>query len=143
MILQYKNRSLATAIFASALFALVSCNTSVNTIQTPERTGRNVLPIEKIIMNPGLNADLRVDNVKEKMSGDLWTVQVDITNITGSDIEYQYRFEWLDPQGFVVHTPSSTWLPRKAHAGETVAIQGVAPQPNIADFRMKVTQLDR
>ncbi|MBI3818159.1 MAG: YcfL family protein [Planctomycetes bacterium] len=129
-------------LFAPLAFA-AACNTSVNTVQTPSRGGANRIPVEKILFNPELSADLRVDDVREKMSGDHWTIQVNLTNVTGGDIEYQYRFEWLDPQGFLVDTPTSTWLPRKAHAGETLEITGVAPKPNIADFRLKLTNLDR
>lgn len=134
-----------TLHFAGALLllAMPACNSSVNTVQTQARESKNRLPVEKVIFNPGLHADLRVDDVREKMSGDIWIVQIDLTNVTGSDVEYQYRFEWLDAQGFLVSTPTSTWIPRKAHAGETVSIQGTAPMPNIADFRLKITNLDR
>jgi uncharacterized protein YcfL len=131
---------------ASACLLLAACNTSVNTIETRHRTGENIIPrekLEKIIFNPSLHADLAIDAIRESMKGSLWQVQVEFTNVTGGDIEFQYRFEWLDPQGMAVHTPTSTWLPRKILAGETLALTGLAPNPDIADFRLKIAPLER
>lgn len=137
-------RSLKSAPAAALILALAAaCNTSVNTTKTPDRPSENFIPTEKIIMNPSLHADLRIERVREAMSGNLWRIQVDLTNTTGSDQEFQYRFEWFDAQGFLVDTPASTWLPRSIKAGETLAFNGVAPGPNVADFRFKITTIDR
>lgn len=49
---------------------------------------------------------------------------------------FRYRVEWLDADGLLVETKTSTWLPMSATGKSTFSFKVVAPRSNAVDFRM-------
>ena len=49
---------------------------------------------------------------------------------------FRYRVEWLDADGLVIETRTTTWLPASAMGKSPFSLKAVAPNPNAVDFRM-------
>ena len=49
---------------------------------------------------------------------------------------FQYRVEWLDADGLVIGTKTTTWLPMSAAGKSTFTITATAPRVDAVDFKM-------
>ncbi|MBN1796118.1 MAG: YcfL family protein [Sedimentisphaerales bacterium] len=49
---------------------------------------------------------------------------------------FEYRVEWLDSQGLMLETTTSTWLPVSAKGKSTFQFKAIAPTRNAVDFRI-------
>ena len=49
---------------------------------------------------------------------------------------FQYKVEWLDADGLLIETKTSTWLPMSATGKTTFSFKVTAPRTNAVDFRM-------
>jgi len=62
-------------------------------------------------------------------------------NINGHNRSYntkrfRYKIEWLDENGLMVQTKTSTWLPHSATGKSSFSIKAVAPRVEAVQFRM-------
>jgi len=62
-------------------------------------------------------------------------------NINGHNRSYntkrfRYKIEWLDENGLMVQTKTSTWLPHSATGKSSFSIKAVAPRKEAVQFRM-------
>ena len=62
-------------------------------------------------------------------------------NINGHNRSYntkrfRYRIEWLDANGLMIQTKTSTWLPASAMGKSSFSLKAVAPRVEAVDFRM-------
>jgi uncharacterized protein YcfL len=62
-------------------------------------------------------------------------------NINGHNRSYntkrfRYKIEWLDANGLMIQTKTSTWLPHSATGKSSFSIKAVAPRVEAVDFRM-------
>jgi uncharacterized protein YcfL len=62
-------------------------------------------------------------------------------NINGHNRSYntkrfRYKIEWLDANGLMIQTKTSTWLPASATGKSSFSLKAVAPRENAVDFRM-------
>ncbi|MCP4609980.1 MAG: YcfL family protein [Planctomycetes bacterium] len=62
-------------------------------------------------------------------------------NINGHNRSYntkrfRYKIEWLDANGLMVQTKTSTWLPHSATGKSSFSIKAVAPRKEAVQFRM-------
>ena len=49
---------------------------------------------------------------------------------------FRYRIEWLDANGLMIQTKTSTWLPQSAMGKSSFSLKAVAPRVEAVDFRM-------
>ena len=49
---------------------------------------------------------------------------------------FRYRVEWLDGDGLLIETKTSTWLPMSAMGKSPFSLKVVAPRTHAVDFRM-------
>jgi uncharacterized protein YcfL len=49
---------------------------------------------------------------------------------------FRYRVEWLDADGLLIETKTSTWLPMSATGKTPFSFKVTAPRTNAVDFRM-------
>jgi len=49
---------------------------------------------------------------------------------------FEYKVEWLDSQGLIIETTTSTWLPVSAKGKSTFQFKAVAPTRKAVDFRI-------
>jgi uncharacterized protein YcfL len=62
-------------------------------------------------------------------------------NINGHNRSYntkrfRYKIEWLDANGLMIQTKTSTWLPHSATGKSSFSIKAVAPRKEAVQFRM-------
>ena len=49
---------------------------------------------------------------------------------------FRYRVEWLDEDGLIIGTKTTTWLPMSATGKSPFSFKVTAPRTNAVDFRM-------
>lgn len=85
-----------------------------------------------------LAASLKVSDSKVGKSGDLMRVQATITNDSRSSLSFQYKFKWLDKDGFEIAIDGRPWTPLTITPYESKAVQAVAPNPTAQSFKIMV-----
>ncbi len=75
-------------------------------------------------------------NVRKKNG--LLEAQVRGQNASRHDLQFEYRFVWMDADGFPVDTVTSVWKPLNLRARDTAWMNGIAPDPSAVDFQMAV-----
>lgn len=123
-----------TALLASMGIAMlaVSC---VSTAGTQIKS----YPSDRLVRNSRLLADkLRVTDSRKTKVNDLMKVQVTARNTTREDLLFEYRYRWLDANGFEIRTPLSNWNTIECVAKDTMNMTGVAPNAKAEDFELLV-----
>lgn len=93
----------------------------------------------KVIANSLLlNNHIRVVERSTRRVNGLLEAQVRGQNIKGKDVQFEYRFVWLDQDGIRLDTEMTTWKPLALHAKEVALMTGIAPTPEATDFLMAV-----
>jgi len=85
-----------------------------------------------------LDNHIRVVERSTRITNGLLEAQVRGQNITGKDVQFEYRFVWLDKDGMKIDTEMSVWKPLALHAKEIAMMSGLAPTPEAVDFLMSV-----
>lgn len=85
-----------------------------------------------------LAASLEITDSKVGYSGDLMKAQVTIKNGSRSDLNFQYKFKWLDNDGFEIAIDGRPWEPLSITAYESKSVQAIAPNPTAKSFRILV-----
>jgi uncharacterized protein YcfL len=87
--------------------------------------------------NSGVLADsLSISNTKIGYAGDLLKVQATITNDSNDDVDFRYKFKWLDKDGFEIAIDGRPWTPMLITPYESKSVQGVAPNPSANSFKI-------
>jgi uncharacterized protein YcfL len=84
---------------------------------------------------------LRVIGLRAVKRNHLLTVQAEINNADSDNQQLYYRFKWLDASGFEVGGEEA-WKPVLVYAYQRQMLTGVAPSPQVADFRLVVQSPD-
>jgi uncharacterized protein YcfL len=71
-----------------------------------------------------------------KNSGGLLELNINGHNRSYGTRRFKYRVEWLDGEGIVIQSKTSTWLPASAMGKSPFSIKAVAPNTNAVNFRM-------
>ncbi len=85
-----------------------------------------------------LNNYIRVTQRSICYTNGLLVAQVRGQNVSKKDVQFEYRFVWLDKDGVKVDTETSTWKPMALHAKESAFMKGLCPSPEAVDFLMSV-----
>lgn len=136
----------AVPLLAAALLLGAGCRTSsVDTVQPAEQRGQpNLVEDERISADRRLSRILEVHRVNEAtVSDDLLRVQVELSNTRSALRRFNYQFEWFDDEGMLVEQATTPWRTLQIEGGEIVTITGVAPNPRVTDFRLKLMNATR
>jgi len=94
-----------------------------------------------VINNRGLASDIEITDMKSAFAGDMLKVQVSLRSNNRDTIPVQYKFDWLDANGFEINS-NQAWKPFMVYGKETRTIQGVAPDPRAREFKLKLRDPD-
>ena len=132
-----------TTLTMSALF-LCSCRNSVNTVENKDQVMKPTLvPHNKIVTNSSIDKRLKVQRVdSQDLPTGLLKVQVTLTNTSTKPFKFSYRFIWFNKAGMLIDTPASTWIEKDILGGDTAYLSSIAPNPQCADFKIKLTALE-
>lgn len=135
-----KTHPLLLAAVPAVALAFTACTNSVNSTQRAESVGSRQMVNDRRIISDGDLSDIaRIIGVNEStVGGDLLKIQVEVFNTDGDMKTFNYRFEWYDMDGMIVHTPTSIWKQATIEGKESRMLTGVAPNPRAKDFRLKL-----
>jgi uncharacterized protein YcfL len=94
-----------------------------------------------VINNRGLASDIEIIDMRSAFAGDMLKVQVALRSNNRDTIPVQYKFDWLDANGFEINS-NQAWKPFMVYGKETRTIQGVAPDPRAREFKLKLRDPD-
>jgi len=113
--------------------SLLAC--AVNETATVVVDGTGATQI--IETNSGVLSDsLRISNTHTGYVGDLLKVQATITNDSNDDLDFRYKFKWLDENGFEIAVDGRPWTPMLITPYESKNVQAVAPNPSANSFKI-------
>lgn len=136
-------RIVSLCLLVSAIFLAGCANNSDPRVQMGDGvaeanliTNPIIAPFSKAISDL-IGQGLVVESVIESTTPDGF-YQVDITSHNNSyrTKKFHYRFEWLDANGALVTTKTSTWIPFSIAGNSTATIKGVAPRMQAKNFRI-------
>jgi uncharacterized protein YcfL len=76
-------------------------------------------------------------NVEVNKNGFL-DAQVEAVNLTRKDIQFQYRFRWMDERKMLIDSAASIWKPVSVGAKSTEFFTSTAPTTEANDFWLEV-----
>jgi uncharacterized protein YcfL len=129
----FHKRFLRPIAIVGMSMSLFAC--AVNETATVVVDGNDATQI--IETNSGLLADsLRISNTHTGYVGDLLKVQATITNDSDDELDFRYKFKWLDKNGFEIAVDGRPWTPMLITPYESKSVQAVAPNPTASSFKI-------
>jgi uncharacterized protein YcfL len=129
-------RNILLLTTALMLLAVVGCE-SMNTVDVAADGSYNWIKGDSVLKNVA-----RVKSANKEMQDGLLHVQIVIHNKYKTEGTFKYRFDWINGNGMMVHTPLSTWEQQTIHGKQTMTLDGVAPDPSITDCRVEMFLVD-
>jgi len=123
------------SVLGAILVASLGCGCISSAPLTVEKTGEAYKTTVGSLL---LHNHIRVTERSTRLVNGMLEAQVRGQNIKNKDVQYEYRFVWLDRDGIEIDTQSSTWKPMALHAKEIALMKGMAPSPEATDFLMAV-----
>lgn len=99
--------------------------------------GARTLSQQVLIQNTSLGSDIAVTALQSDRVGDMMRAQATLTSKTSSTLKVQYRFVWFSAAGMELNS-NSAWKPLIVYGKESKTIQGVAPDPRAASFKLAI-----
>lgn len=85
-----------------------------------------------------LEGRVQVVDVIKQPGDELLQIQVTVENPSAFRARYRYKFRWFDAQGMEVAVDGEPWKPRELAARSRDHLQGVAPNPSVKRFELRV-----
>ncbi len=124
-----------TAMLAGLSGIMMGCAVNETATVTVNDDGTTQI----IESNSGLLSDsLSIADTKTGFVGNLLKAQVSIKNDSRKQLNFQYKFKWLDKNGFEVAIDGRPWTPISITPYESKTVQGVAPNPTVNSFKILV-----
>jgi len=139
-----KLKFLILTVLTLATFFMVSCRNSVNTVENEDKVmNPTFVPNKKVITDSSTDRRLKIERVdSQDLPTGLLKVQVTLRNTSTKPFKFSYRFIWFNNSGMLIDTPSSTWIEKDILGGDTAYLSSVAPNPQCADFKVKLMALE-
>lgn len=113
--------------------ATAGCISSAPT-EVEKRGAEYVVTLNSLL----LDNHIRVEERSTRRTNGLLEAQVRAQNISLEDVQFEYRFIWLDADGIRLDTGNSPWKQMSLHARESAFMTGICPSPDATDFLMSV-----
>lgn len=94
-----------------------------------------------IINNDSLARDIQIVDMKSDFVGNLLRAQVSLVNKDNDTINFQFKFSWFEESGREIDPDTDAWTPVTLYGNESKSLQGVAPNPNAKEFKIKIREL--
>ena len=124
---------IAILICVMVTATMVGCISTAST--DVEKTGAEY----KVTVNSLLlDNHIRVTERSTKRTNGLLEAQVRGLNVSRKDVQFEYRFIWLDSSGIRIDSEMSQWKQMPLHSKESAFMTGIAPTPDATDFLLSV-----
>ena len=134
-----KSKSLMAVVGLAGVLA--GCSAASNTLEavTETRPAPGPATTERVIIGTAaLGREITYGDVITRREGMLLHVQVAIENQTKHTVDFEYRWEWTDAEGFQLGDTLSAWQPAVVNGKERKLMTGVGPGPAAANFRLHI-----
>ncbi len=120
---------------------LTGCQT-VNTAQRSDPVGeRNLVDDQRIVTDLSLAQVAQVVSINEaRVANGRLKVQAQLRNKDRRQHTIHYRFEWLDREGIVQNSITSSWKSVSLEGRQTRSIAATATHPDVVDFRLELIE---
>ena len=96
----------------------------------------NVAYVDSVkIKNQNLNQNITILNRKKRLNNGLVEVYVVLSNNTDKAQNIQYRFIWMDEDGFIVY--KEPWQRKYINPKDTIKISSIATDKRVTDFKFE------
>ena len=113
-------------LFIIALVTITGCASNAS----------NVAYVDSVKMkNQNLNQNITVLNRKKRLNNGLVEVYVVLSNNTDKAQNIQYRFIWMDEDGFIVY--KEPWQRKYINPKDTIKISSIATDKRVTDFKFE------
>ena len=133
------------ALVAGGLSSLVTGCASTSGIEVTGKVIKNDSgpEINKSIVfnNRGLAGDIEITDMRSSFSEDILKIQISLRSNNRDTVPLQYLFVWFDAKGFEISS-NKAWTPFLVYGKETTTIHGVAPDPRVKEFKLKLRDPD-
>ena len=99
--------------------------------------GKNQITFEAT----NLSKHIDVKDMRSKSLAGVLQGQVLVQGRSNKTRSFQYRFSWLDAQGFELEGDKQNWQPITIKSSETRTLSGVAPNTQVRSFRFEIRDL--
>ncbi len=130
-----KYSKLALLISLLAIIVVTGCSRSVMDIDGSAMGSSTVNPKNSPV-------DIKVLDTRSKFINGLLMVNADIENGTSNQYTIEYKFSWFDSNGMTVDDGGNAWNPIYMQGKETRTIQGLAPNPSVKAFKIRIREAD-
>lgn len=103
--------------------------------------GQTVYRKNVIINNDSLARNIQIVDMKSDFLGNLLRAHVSLLNKDNDTINLQFKFSWFDEGGRELDPDTDAWTPVILYGNESKSLQGVAPNPNAKEFKIKIREL--
>lgn len=125
-----------------ALLAMAGCSTASNNMEVvSERAPRDASLSGHVNVNSRLlKSRIGFGEAITRQEGMLQHAQVTLENRTGSNLSFEYRWEWTDKDGFQLGDTLSSWKPAVINGKERKLMSSTGPGPGAVNFRLYVRE---
>ncbi|MFZ2145633.1 MAG: YcfL family protein [Sedimentisphaerales bacterium] len=136
-------KTITNILLVALAFTFAACDRPTEKIHIREETRSDDLA-SNIVTRPVAHAfsaligeGIEIDKAV-LMNNDSGFLELNINghNRSYSTKRFRYKIEWLDANGLMIQTKTSTWLPASATGKSSFSLKAVAPRVEAVDFRM-------
>ena len=121
------------------IFTFIFCISCASCVSTPSTNIETEGERYKITANSLILSNcIKVLDIQTRIENGLLEAKVFGQNISRKDIQVEYRFVWLDNDGFEIDKETTVWKPMSLYSKEKAYMYGIATSSNAADFLMAI-----
>jgi uncharacterized protein YcfL len=136
-------KTITSILLAAIVFTSVACDQKPAKIHVREGVGSDNI-LNNIVTRPVAHAfsaligeGIEIDEaVLARNDTGYLELNINGHNRSYSTRRFRYKIEWLDKNGLMIQTKTSTWLPASAMGKSAFSLKAVAPRKEAVDFRM-------
>lgn len=141
-----RNPAFIAVVVCGAVMVGSGCTTNTSGIHgdaTISESPEGIVQIDPhiVVDNFQLAQGLKIEDIKSQFAGDLLKAQVTIVSKFNKDRRVQYKFLWFDAQGIEINPGSLPWTPLMLSGKESKAVQALAPNPSVREFKISIRPL--
>jgi len=136
-------KTITNILLAALVFTFAACDQQPNKINLrsgigSDNLGSNIVTKPIAYLFSGLIGEgIEIDKaILARNDTGFLELNINGHNRSYNTKRFRYKIEWLDANGLMIQTKTSTWLPHSATGKSSFSIKAVAPRVEAVDFRM-------
>lgn len=125
------------ALLLLAGLSATSCNSSPNVMTGYERAGGGLATTIQVA-NPRLQKKIELVSAISRRDNDVLHISARLDNRTKKTLKFEHKLQWFDSDDFEIGDARSHWTPAEILGGDTMQIQGMAPDGRAVTFKLLV-----